>query len=107
MYSGGLTFVHGHQVHSDCVNGSTRYMLVQNFVNGLLSLHGVQSFKHIANNGYKIFAITAINGYLTVCKLCIKQFSNLTRVQSTTPFYFQLSNTASMSLSFCPIKAEN
>tara|TARA_B100000795_G_scaffold259149_1_gene233838 strand:- start:707 stop:910 length:204 start_codon:yes stop_codon:yes gene_type:complete len=65
MYSGGLTFVDCHQVHSDGMNDTTRYVLVQNFVNGLLPFYGIQPFKHITYNGYKIFAITAINGHLT------------------------------------------
>jgi hypothetical protein len=40
-------------------------VLVQNFVNGLLPFYGIQPFEHITYNGYKIFAITAINGHLT------------------------------------------
>lgn len=100
MYSGSLAFVYGHQVHSDRVDGSALYVLVQNFVDGLLPFYGVQAFEHITYDGYKIFAITAFYGHLAIGKLCIKQGGNLTSVQSNTPAYFQLSNTASMSLSF-------
>jgi len=100
VYSGGLAFVHSHQVHSYGVNGSTAYVLVQNFVDGLLSLYGIQSFEHITYDGYKIFAIAAINTHLTIGKLCIKLSGNLTSVQSNTPTYFQASNTASISSSF-------
>jgi len=82
------------------MNGSAGYVLVQNLVDGLLPLYGIQSFEHITDYGHKIFAIAAINGHLTLGKLCIKQSGNLIRVQSNTPTYFQLSNTASMSLSF-------
>ena len=89
------------------MNSPALYVLVQNLVDGLLPFYGVQSFEHITDNGYKIFPITAVNGHLTLGKLCIKQSGNLIRVQSNTPTYFQLSSTASMSLSFWPIKAEN
>jgi len=82
------------------MNGSARYVFVQNLVDGLLPFYGIQSFEHITYDGYKVFAIAAINGHLTIGKLCIKYSGNLTSVQSNTPAYFQLSNTASMSLSF-------
>ena len=100
MYSGGLTFSHSHQTHSDCVNGSTGYVLVQNLVDGLLPFYGIQSFEHITYNCYKVFAIAAVNGHLTIGKLYIKLGGNLTSVQSNTPTYFQLSNTASISSPF-------
>lgn len=100
MYSGGLTFGHSHQTHSDCVNGSAGYVRVQNFVDGLLPFYGIQSFEHITYDCYKIFAIAAFNAHLTIGKLCIKLSGNLTSVQSNTPTYFQLSNTASISSSF-------
>jgi len=100
VYSGGLTFGHSHQTHSDCVNGSAGYVRVQNFVDGLLPFYGIQSFEHITYDCYKIFAIAAFNAHLTIGKLCIKLSGNLTSVQSNTPTYFQLSNTASISSSF-------